>query len=142
MAVNTPALGEVVAAHGQSQMMAFVETNIAQLALFCNLGASINPDQIQATARMIVEEFGNLTIADVNLIFRRAKLGGWGELYGRLDGQRILSWFGKYLDERCEYCAEQSQSGARGFKGDYLPTTANAQRARMELDKLLKAKRI
>jgi hypothetical protein len=68
------------------------------------------------TAELIVEEFRNLTVSDVILIFRRAMLGQWGEFYGRLDGQMILGWFGKYFDERCEAAALLSEQEGHQLK--------------------------
>lgn len=134
-------MGEVIAAGGEAKMSAFVEMNIALLAVFCNLSNSITPSQVQMTAQMILSEFGNLTIADVNLIFKRAKMGEYGEFYGRLDGQMILSWFGKYLDERCQIAVERSIVEAARFKGDFLPTSDNeVERVKKEIDKLLKSK--
>lgn len=137
---GTPMLGEVVHAGGEGQMLAFIEGNIIALAVFCNLPkGSITPSQIQTTADMILAEFGNLTIADVNLVFRRAKMGEYGPFYGRLDGQMILSWFGQYLDERCEYFAERSQAES----GDdfRLPNISEAARAHQELNKLMRIKK-
>lgn len=116
---NTPTLAEVIAGGGREQMAAFIEANIVGLAGFCNLGASITPAQIQMTTEMILGEFGNLTIADVNLIFRRAKMGEWGVFFGRLDGQMILSWCAQYLNERCDYCAVQSENDANAVRAGY-----------------------
>lgn len=136
---GTPTLGEVVHSGGGEKMAAFVELNLASLASFCNLSGSINPGQIQTTVHMILQEFGNLTIADVNLIFRRAKMGEYGPFYGRLDGQMILSWFNQYLDERCEYFAERSRvERADDFR---LPNVSEAARAHQELNKLMRLKK-
>lgn len=86
---------------------------------------------------MIVEEFGNLTVADVNLIFRRAKLGKYGSFYGRLDGQMLLTWFGEYFDERIKICALKSENEAAAYKGDFMKnSTDETRRLRMEVDKL------
>lgn len=141
IAACTPSIGEVIASGGTGQMTAFVEANIVRLAMFCNLGNSITPSQTQATAQMIISEFGNLTIADVNLIFKRAKMGEYGEFYGRLDGQMILSWCGKYLDERCSIAADQSVADAGKFKGGCLPTSNEAERVQKELRKLIVEKK-
>lgn len=107
-AAGTPTIGEIVRAGEGEKIATFIELNIAALAVFCNLGNSITAQQMSPTIDLIMSEYGFLTIADVNLIFRMAKLGQWSEMYGRLDGQMILIWFGKYAEERCNYFAEKS----------------------------------
>jgi len=72
----------------------------------------MNPKQINATAEMIADEFNKLTLADVYLVFKRAKAGVYGELYDRIDGQIILSWFRKHLNERLEASEERSMQAA------------------------------
>lgn len=51
---------------------------------------------------LIIETYPRLRISDVILIFKRAKIGHYGELYNRLDGPVVLSWFRKYEEERLE----------------------------------------
>jgi len=67
---------------------------------------------------MIITEYYNLTIADINIIFKRAKLGQWGQIYDRLDGQIILSWFDKYFQERCKVAADKSILEADKYKSN------------------------
>lgn len=143
IAAGTPSIGEVVNTGGAEQISAFIELNITMLAKFCNLGNSIKDMQIPMTADLVMSEFGNLTIADVNLIFRRAKLGQYGEFYGRLDGQMILMWCGKYLDERCEAEAERSRVEAASRSiGRLLPSRPEMQRVQKELATLIREKKI
>lgn len=68
--------------------------------------------QTLITAELIIQEYPNITLADITVIFRMAKLGKWGEFYGRLDGQMILSWVDKYFEDRCNWFAEKSISEA------------------------------
>lgn len=74
--------------------------------------------QTQETAMLILESYPALTIADINLIFKKAKTGKFGPMYDRLDGQLILSWFDTYFDERCQAAANASIREADRFKGD------------------------
>ena len=139
---QTPAIGEIVHLQGSDQIEAYIEGNITSLCDFLNLRGTMSDTQLLTTAEMVVSEFPNITIADINYIFRQAKMGRMGEFYGRIDGQMILSWFGKYFDERCAWFAERSMSEAGRFKGDYLPTSGSeARRVKMELDKLVKKSR-
>jgi hypothetical protein len=74
--------------------------------------------QCQETAILILETYPSLTIADINLIFKKAKLGKFGAMYDRLDGQLILSWVDAYFSERCVSAANISMREADQFKGE------------------------
>lgn len=74
--------------------------------------------QTQETAILILETYPSLTIADINLIFKKAKLGKFGSMYDRLDGQLILSWFDLYFSERCSAAANASMRESDKFKGE------------------------
>lgn len=102
--------------------------NIALLAAFCNLANSIKPEQARTTAELILSEYPNLTIADINYVFKRAKMGQYGEFYSRLDGQMILKWLGEYFDERCCFFAERSINEANSMTVRVKDTPDRIQR--------------
>ncbi len=77
----------------------------------------MNDVQTIETAYLIVETYYSINIADINLIFKRAKLGRYGTTYDRLDGQVILSWFEKHFNERCESAANMSMRESDKYKG-------------------------
>jgi len=63
----------------------------------------MNEQQIEETARLIINNFFNLTVVEIYLVINNAKMGIYGKFYDRLDGSMILSWFAKYYDERCDF---------------------------------------
>ncbi len=145
---QTPTIGEIVHFQGPDQIGAYIEGNITSLCDFLNLRGTMNDAQLLTTAEIVISEFPNITIADINYIFRQAKIGRMGEFYGRIDGQMILSWFNRHFDERCVYCAEMSmlESGQyRGLDRALAHSTHGANdgvwRAKQELDKLIKTKK-
>ena len=107
---------------------AYIESWITNLREFVNLKGAMSDAQANMTAGMIAREFIHITIADINLIFNNAKFGKYGEFYGRLDGQMILSWFDKYFNERCDVAAEVSISEAHSMKGWDHDTPARLQK--------------
>ncbi len=114
---GTPTIGSLARSYGERAVRSVIEGCIVGLCEFVNIPrATMSESQARQTAALIVEEFRNLTIADVVMIFRRGKLGQWGEFYGRLDGQMILGWFGRYFDERCEQAATLSEIEAHRLK--------------------------
>ena len=92
--------------------------------------------QTQETAMLIVDSFHALTIADINLIFKNAKMGKYGKIYDRLDGQLILSWFDKHFNERCAAAAEISIREAEKYKNDNNGLTFEAIQKLFEKKKL------
>lgn len=108
MIVKTPSIGELVNIYGESPLKAFISGHIVSLRDFVNLKGAMTDEQTIITSELIVQEYKNITLADIVVIFRMAKLGKFGEFYGRLDGQMILSWVGKYFEDRCNYFAEKS----------------------------------
>lgn len=112
-----PSLGSINRKFGFDFTQAYIEGWIVNLREFINVGKKMTNTQNQETAMLIVENYPSLTIADINLIFKRAKLGHFGPMYDRLDGQLILSWIETYFNERCEAAANRSMREADQFKG-------------------------
>lgn len=81
-------------------------------------------EQTQETAMLIVDEFFNLNLADINFIFKNAKLGRYGKYYDRLDGQIILSWFEEHFNNRCKLAADESIREADKYKDDPFQRTS------------------
>lgn len=123
---STPAIGALVIQFGANPIRNYIAGHIVALRDFVNLRGAMTDDQTRLTADLVLSEFPSVTLADIALIFRRAKLGQFGEFYGRLDGQMILLWFGKYFEERCDYFSEKSIQEAQSMKGrDNNPSKAS-----------------
>jgi hypothetical protein len=119
---NLPTLGQIKKATGSETAQAYIEMWIINLLNFVNVGKTMNDDQVFETAMMILAEYPFLNIADINLVFKMAKLGKMGQFYDRLDGQVILSWFETYLSQRSAASAERSINESLQYKGSNVPT--------------------
>jgi len=104
-----PTLATVRRTYGEDFTEAYVATWITNLVEFFEVGKRMGEYQIDETAMLIMQDYYMLTLADINLVFTRAKKGYYGEMYDRLDGAIILSWFRKYFEERCQEAASMSQ---------------------------------
>lgn len=82
---------------------------------FLSVGKSMTDGQTIEAAILIVGTFPNLNIADINMVFKRIKLGRLGKIYDRLDGQVLLEMFDLYFTERCNEAADQSVAEAQGM---------------------------
>ena len=82
---------------------AMIAANIYALDSFLRLKNGLTQDEVFFTAESIMEEFGwVLTFADVNIVFTKAKRGGYGQFYERLSCAQIMDWFRQYADERMD----------------------------------------
>jgi len=99
---KAPALAVIRKEKGDTKARQAVELWISDLNDFLNISRKMSPQQIQQTATLIIQEFFYFNLADVNLIFTRAKKGQYGNFYESLDGPKIFSWFDQYDRERAE----------------------------------------
>lgn len=78
----------------------------------------MSPAQMQETAILLYQEYFYFTIADINLVFRKIKMGEFGKLYSTIDGMKIISWFELYSQERMNMAADNEMNHHAGFKED------------------------
>jgi hypothetical protein len=124
---DMPTISSIRKHYGYDFAQAYLEGWIVNLREFINVGKKMNDYQTRETAALILDTYPYLSLADINLLFKNAKLGRYGKQYDRLDGQIILSWFDRYFDERCECAADQSVIEANEQRGrDYYERTSEA----------------
>lgn len=116
LSVQTPSIYELKRTYGAEKVEAYIKIWLIQLNELLNTSRALNEAQIDETAFMIVSEFGNVSIADVNIIFKKAKMGEYGDLYGTLSIDKILRWFGDYFNDRCNTAGEMSREEADKIK--------------------------
>jgi len=89
-------------------VISYLQLWIIDLNEFLNLTNRMTAEQIKDTAELIYQDNFNLNIADVNLVFTNAKKGVYGQLYGSIDGSKLLRWFAEYRNYRAEYYFDNS----------------------------------
>jgi len=121
---------------GETKLQALIKLYLIDLNALLNLKRPLSEQMIDAIADEIVSQFGYLNMADVNLIFRRAKTGHYGELYETINMPKVIGWFTDYFNERCDVAAERSIQEAEQHKKD----TARVSDALTKSDKAFKLK--
>jgi hypothetical protein len=91
--IKTPSLGSVKRAYGEKKLEAYLKIWIIGFNQAINVKRPLNEPQIDEIAFLIGSQHPNITIADLNLIFKNAKLGNYGEIYDTLSMDKILGWF-------------------------------------------------
>ncbi len=116
---------------GEQKVGAYIKLWIINLNENLNLKRPLKEHQIDETANLIVSEFRHVTIADINLIFKTAKMGGYGEFYESLSIDKILTWFKDYFKERCEVAAAESrrEAEAHKYRADKVQRVQTAENA-------------
>lgn len=97
---DLPSLVNIRKENGDIKTRKMIEMWISDCNDFLNISRKMSPRQIQQTAVMILDEYYYFNLADINLVFTRAKKGQYGNLYESLDGMKIFSWFDQYDKER------------------------------------------
>lgn len=131
-----PTLSRLKKEHGTQKVEAIIKLYLIELCELVNLKRPLTEKQIDAIALEVVSTYTALTIADIHVIFRKAKNGEFGEFYDSLDMPKVMKWFQSYFDERCEAGAERSirESEKNYDKGENM----TSERMREQLNKLEK----
>lgn len=103
-----PCLAVLRRDYGNEKIESVIKLYLIDLCENVNLKRPLKDTQVDNIAREVVATYFNLTIADVHVIFRKAKTGEYGEFYESLDMPKVISWFRGYFNTRCEIAAEQS----------------------------------
>lgn len=115
---ETPSLASISRHCGTGKAKAWVEAWILELLDFINVKQSMGVAQISLTADFILERYACLTVADIQLVFKRAMAGDYGPFYGKLDGSMILGWLRTYFDQRCDAAEAISIQESQSHKAE------------------------
>lgn len=105
---SVPSIATIRRDYGEQNALNYIMSWILYLDEFIDLKEQGSDFRIKQTAKFILFDYYNLTIADIHVIFRRAICGYYGKFYDRLSGATIISWFETYLAERCDICEMKS----------------------------------
>lgn len=103
--VYVPTVRKVVKELGETSMEALVMAELVSLNIVLNLARPMTEPMITATAQLVVQHIldddCDLTLADLRIIFDRAKKGVYGSFYGGIGSADIISWIDGYIAEKC-----------------------------------------
>jgi hypothetical protein len=88
---------------GLDTVLAVIELHLIALNQSVNVNLPLSKNQIKEIAIEIVSEFYYLSMVEVAFIFRKAKRGEFGKLFGALNIVDILTWFRTYSEERSDH---------------------------------------
>lgn len=102
-----PSLVKMNKQFGSHEVIKAVAKMLIETVGFFNV-PKLTDVQVKITVELICEEHYYLNFADIQLCFKNAMKGKYGELYNRIDGQVIMIWLNKYVEERFTISEERS----------------------------------
>lgn len=101
---------------GENNLRAMLIKWMNRFISFYSTNGTMDALQVADTINLIIEVYPHYTIYDFKLFFKLAKLGNYGEVYGRIDGSVILSWLRKYDIQRDTAAMEESIKEQEQYK--------------------------
>ena len=110
----------------REQVEALIMAHLLALDAFLKQKNGLSTEEIELIADEVMNTYGYmLSFADINVIFRNAKLGKYGELYGNLSCPKIIKWFEQYASERCNTAEQMSYNADRAKYGSTQGRSGN-----------------
>lgn len=97
---QAPKLGVVRSAYGDETVESWVEIQLYNLSEFAGCKEKLTVPQMDETARMIIECYGYLNVAELMLFFQKFKRCEYGKFYGSVDPMVILGALSDFCAER------------------------------------------
>lgn len=123
---------------GRDRIQALIELHIWQLNSTMNLQNKLNETQVMEIAIEIMSMYYYLTMEDIYLIFRKAKRGEWGKVYGSLSMIDIFEWFSKYDLQRTELYVNKNTEHRHT---DSSPRSSEKEKEARHVSRLIDLKR-
>ncbi len=106
---GAPSLSLACRKFGGNFVKLYLELWLIDLNELTAVKKPLNLNQIGFISDQIINEYRNLTVADIYLIFNNAATGIYGKLYESMSPVEVLIWFREYYNERLEVCAQITQ---------------------------------
>jgi hypothetical protein len=84
---------------GNKAVSQALDVQLSKLVLHLNLKWNLSDFQVSQIVEDLLEKYPHESIEDFILVFKRARMGEFGELF-RLDGAVIFGWMNIYLEEK------------------------------------------
>lgn len=94
---SVPSLSVVSSVYGPKVTQAWLEIQLRDLMEFVGVKDKMSPMQIMQTATIILTKYYYLKLSELMVFFMKMKSGEFGEFYGVVDPQKILSVFPQFL---------------------------------------------
>lgn len=121
-AFNAPQLsiGSIEKDFGEIWLRALMVKWMNSFLKFYSTNGTMSDIQVADTINLIIEEYPHYTQEDFKLFFNTAKKGGFGQIFGRVDGEVIMRWLKEYDIHRRTVAQDLSIKEAEKYKSRYV----------------------
>jgi len=116
---STPPLGLVRQTYGAKTAEAWVAIQLTDLSEFAGCKGKIEPAQAEQMARMIQQNYGHLTIAQLMLFFQKFKRCAYGKFYGAVDPMVIMGALADFSDEVGDELQRRRRAAAKAEAAEH-----------------------
>jgi len=111
---KTPTLVELKKVYGRDWIISYVSAWLIHLNEITNAKNKMSPNSIAFVSETIYDDY-SLRLADLTLFFKMVRKGDFGDFYENISEGKILSWFKKYYDDRCNYAQNERHKEGKEF---------------------------
>lgn len=97
---EAPKLGLVRTSYGAETIESWIELQLYNLSEFAGCKEKLNIQQVEETAKIIVEQYGFLNVVEFMLFCQKFKRCEYGRFYGAVDPMLILGAVSDFVAER------------------------------------------
>lgn len=115
MQSQAPTIGTFVREKNRDFAEGLVMGWLVYLNDILNLKRPMTEDQVELCAVEILNDYHNLKISDLTLLFKNIIAGKYGEFYESLTIPKVLTFFRDYYEERLEIGMIESQRKHNDF---------------------------
>ena len=102
ISANEPTLGKLVRTYGDEFSEKYICVWLIELQELIGVKNKMNDFQIEMCAQMILEEFKQINLADMQCVSKRVISGHYGQFYESISIPKVIEIFRSYFNERCE----------------------------------------
>jgi len=102
LAIKSTHITDLIKISSEKDVLKAITGAIIMASEYFNVKGEMSEFQAVQTASLFIEQFPLETFEDLLICLKNAKIGKYGPIYNRIDGQMIFSWFRSYLDEKYE----------------------------------------
>lgn len=97
---DSPTLTTVRLAYSNAIAEVWIMAQIENLNEFCGVNQKMEPLQMENVSRLILIEYHYLKVSELMLFFHRFKCGKYGEFFGVVDPQKLMTALNNFNKDR------------------------------------------
>lgn len=111
---KTPTLVQIKKVYGREWVIDYISAWLIHLNEITNAKNKMSPNSILFVSETIYDDY-SVRLADLTLFFKKVRKGDYGDFYENISEGKMLSWFQKYYDERCNFAQHERHKENKEF---------------------------